>query len=103
MLDAEIVAAYRCSLTMEYDHTALCNCGDEQYYDTLAAAKQKSKFHLRYCTKKDAEIYINRHFKGSDIDDSFKEVRITKAQVLNEMSQQILGSFFGGLKKKLPR
>lgn len=92
-----------CTLTMEYDYTSLCNCGDEQYHNTLAVAKEKSKFHLRYCTRKDGEIYINRHFKGSDIDDTFKDVRITKAQVFNGISQQILNNFFGQFTKKLPR
>lgn len=64
---------------MKYDYSASCSCGKEFYSDTIQGMKGDAKQHMLnhlLANKRVHAVYINRHFKGSDIDDSFDSIKI---------------------------
>lgn len=63
----------------KYDYSALCDCGEEYYTRTLAEMKKETKKHFKECRVIQAIVYVDRHFKGGDIDDSFKGLKIIKS------------------------
>lgn len=79
---------------MKYDYSYICGCGWERYSDTLAAAKKEARQHVNTCTHADNIVYIDRHFKGSDIDDSFPNTKVISDKRANDLNAQVLGNFF---------
>ena len=58
---------------MQYDYSALCSCQNfEVYDDTLKGMREQVRDHKKEkCGN--YEGWIERHFRGSDIDDSFPD------------------------------
>lgn len=85
-------------LELLYDYSAICSCGAEIYASILNQIKNHSLHHLRYCEDKEGEVYINRHERGGDIDDSFKEIKVTKVDAwrpINNAHRDILKRALG--------
>lgn len=93
-------------LEMKYDYIGICDCGKEMWDTTFAALQKESYRHLfSFCPKEfrgkkysNPRVIVSRNFQEGDIDDSYKDVILTREQSVNDLNAAILGGFFGKIK-----